>query len=203
MSCLNQQGSSHKTGSQTAFSNHSALNQNSGFTSFEQEWSEHYPMLLGHARRISYRICLEPEDILSQATVKVLTYFNKNHEIKCFPALMKLSIKQVYIDSKRNLTEQIFLRSCELDADSNFGLKQDSTNDVEQNHFTNETLSQVFGYVCTLPDAYKEIFDLRFLDECTFSEISNITGLSEVNARKKISTIRNKIQNFRFENNNN
>jgi len=164
--------------------------------SIEKEWANHYPMLLRLARRMAYRICLEPEDILSQATVKVLTYCKNNNEIQSFPSLMRLSIKQVYLDNKRNHRELIFLKSCELDVEKNVDARPDLPSFAEHNMATNETLEQVLAYVRTLPEQDKKLFYLRFLDEHSFTKISELTGMTEVNARKKISKIRIKLKFF-------
>ena len=161
--------------------------------SFGVEWKENYHVLLNLARRMSYRTSQEADDILSQATVKVLAYTQKNNEIKSFPSLMRLSIKQVFLDNKRNHRDRVFLESCEFDQDYSLEILQNVAPFAEHQHCTKETLVQVLKYVYSLSSTDQELFHLRFIDEYSFHEISQMTALTEVNARKKISTLRNKL----------
>ncbi len=83
-------------------------------TEFVEKWIKSYPKLLRRARRMSSRSCSDPEDVLSQATIKVLCYSRANNRINNVEALMHLSLKQAHLDNHRNLGERVFKESSEF-----------------------------------------------------------------------------------------
>jgi RNA polymerase sigma factor (sigma-70 family) len=160
---------------------------------FGNNWQNNYPILIRRARRLSAGGSYDPEDLLSQATLKVLTYLDIEREVKNYVGLMLVSLLQVYQDNKRRLGNRVFAQADEFVEDS--GQLQDryTAQSVEQDYIAKETLGDVFDCLETLPGNTQELFRLRFIEDLSYVEISERMQISEACARQKIKALRAKI----------
>lgn len=160
---------------------------------FAHEWQDNYPALLRKARRLSAGGGHDPEDLLSQATLKVLNYLNLEREVENFVGLMLVSLLQVYQDSNRRHSNRVFARSEEfIEQDGLFSLPL--APDAERSYIAKETLGDIFDYLATLPRGLQEVFRLRFLNDLSYQEISRRLDITEVSARQKVKKLRCRLQ---------
>lgn len=156
---------------------------------FANKWHDNYPVLLRRARRLSASGGHDPEDLLSQATLKVLNYLNIEREVENFVGLMLVSLLQVYQDSNRRRSNRVFARSEEfIDHDVQLGLSP--VPDAERSYIAKETLGDIFDYLGTLPRGLQEVFRLRFVNDLSYQEISKQLEITEVSARQKVKKLR-------------
>jgi len=160
---------------------------------FGNNWQSNYPILIRRARRLSAGGTHDPEDLLSQATLKVLTYLDIQRDVKNYVGLMLVSLLQVYQDNKRRHGNRVFAQSEEYLDDDGHAANRSTCPSVEQDYIAKETLGDVFEYLETLPLKMQELFRLRFIQDLSYQEISERMQISEVCARQKIKTLRAKI----------
>ncbi len=162
-------------------------------TEFVEKWIKSYPKLLRRARRLSAHSRNDPEDLLSQATVKVLHYSRSNNHIDNVEALMHLSLKQAHLDNHRNLRERVFNESSEFrDFDRNH--EQWTTDNSPETILLNrEAIAGVVAVVTALPAIYQRLFTLRFVKEKSYADIADDTGLTVANTRQRIRRLRLKL----------
>ena len=161
---------------------------------FGDMWEDIYPTLMRRARRLTRGRNTEPEDLVSQATIKVLNYSQSDNEISNFAGLMQLSLMQVHIDLNRNLGAQIFDQAAEFQEAQWCCETAGCRTNVERSLIARETLDAILDWIETLPQLEQILFDLRFLQEKSFIEISEIVGLSAENARQRIRKLRIKLR---------
>ncbi|MDJ0826704.1 MAG: sigma-70 family RNA polymerase sigma factor [Rhodobacter sp.] len=161
---------------------------------FGAQWAEHYGVLMGRARRLAAGSPQEPEDLLSQATVKVLNYLRLEREITSFVGLMLVSMMQVHIDAHRRLNERVFYEADEYSEHGGRPVDLTDLPDAERSYIAKQTLADIQDFLRTLPPVYRDLFHMRFIDEMPFAEISRRLGISEANARQKIRTLRGKLK---------
>ena len=158
------------------------------------QWSASYPILLRRARRLAAGGRQDPEDLISQATIKVLNYLDRQREADNFIGLMQVSLLQVHLDGKRSNGNRIFAQSDELtDQICVFG--QDSKEAcVERSYIAKETLGDIFDHLAKLPAISQQLFHLRFLCDLSYIEISEVLEITEACARQKVRKLREKLQ---------
>jgi RNA polymerase sigma-70 factor (ECF subfamily) len=163
---------------------------------FGHQWLESYPVLIGRARRLSAGGAHDPEDLLSQATLKVLNYLSLEREVENFLGLMLVSLLQVYQDSNRRNGNRIFRRSDEL-FDNGHPLEISSAVPcVERTYIAKESLGDIFDYLSTMPRAMQQMFRMRFVQDLSYTEISQQMGISETAARRKICVLRKRLREW-------
>lgn len=161
---------------------------------FGAEWGARYPVLLRRARYLTANSSHDAEDLLSQATVKVLNYLSQDRELENFIGLMLVSLLQVHLDSRRHLPNRIFDGAVEYFDDRSQPDDDGAFPCVERCLIAKQTLGDIFDHLASFPSVYRELFRLRFVEEMAFSEISKRLGISEVNARQKTRKLRLKLQ---------
>lgn len=161
---------------------------------FRAAWMEHYAQLMSRARTLAINSSQDPEDLLSQATIRVLRYIELDKSINNFVGLMLVSLLHAQIDSRKVLREKIFVDARAPVDDFVEENCMQTAMDAERELIAKETLTNLLAFVETLPLIYRRIFNMRFLDEKDVSEIGNEIGLSEPNVRQKIRQMRLKIR---------
>ncbi len=163
---------------------------------FESKWLDCYPLLMNKARRLANGCSQDPEDLLSQATLKVLNYIQLEREIENFAGLMFLSLLQVHLDGKRRLGNRIFDYAKEIvEERGSFECERDLPC-AERTFIAKQTLADIFECLGTMPCFYQELFELRFVQDLSYSEISKQMGISESSARQMVRKLRCKIKSW-------
>ncbi len=158
-------------------------------------WLDSYPILIRRARNLTAGGGQDPEDLVSQATLKVLNYLNIEREVDNFVGLMLVSLRQVYLDSNRRNGNRIFSRAAELTEDHHSDLH--SANPcVERSYIAKEMLGDIFDCLTTLPQSSQELFQLRFVSELSYAEIAAVMDITEASARQKVKKLRDKLQSW-------
>lgn len=161
---------------------------------FGSKWEESYPILISKARHLTAGGTQDPEDLVSQATLRVLNYLNLDRDIENFVGLMLVCLLQVYLDSKRRSVNRISALSNELIED---GLHCDHSfapPSAERSYIAKQTLGDILDCIAVMPGSQQELFHMRFVSDLSYSEISQRLGISEACARQRVKKLRMKFQ---------
>lgn len=144
---------------------------------FLKAFEEYSDALFRHAfLRISDRE--RAIDVVHDAYTKVWSYVRSGHEVEAFRPFLYKVLNNLIIDEYRKTKEASLDALLEIE-----GVDEGSFDDLTSN--TIESLAatldgkQVFSMVETLPDVYREVIILRFVDELGPKEISNLIEESE------------------------
>jgi RNA polymerase sigma-70 factor (ECF subfamily) len=144
---------------------------------FLRAFEEYSDALFRHAfLRISDRE--RAIDIVHDTYTKVWTYVRSGHEVEAFRPFLYKVLNNLIIDEYRKTKESSLDALLEID-----GVDEGSFDDLTSN--TVESLAatldgkQVFSLLDTLPDVYREVIILRFVDELGPKEISNLIEETE------------------------
>lgn len=144
---------------------------------FLKAFEEYSDALFRHAfLRISDRE--RAIDVVHDTYTKVWLYVRNGHEVESFRPFLYKVLNNLIIDEYRKTKESSLDALLEIE-----GVDEGSFDDLTSN--TVESLAatldgkQVFTLVDFLPDVYKEVIILRFIDELGPKEISNLIEESE------------------------
>ena len=143
----------------------------------EHAFAQFYNIYKEHIYRFIYFKVSDEEkaqDLTDEAFLKIFNYLQDGEEIDNFRAFLYKIARNLTIDFYRTRHDQVSIEDApevvsEINIPEKVGLKLDFQNIVQA--------------VKELPDNYKEIITLRFIDELGFDEISKITGKSPENCR--------------------
>ncbi|MEE9453002.1 MAG: sigma-70 family RNA polymerase sigma factor [Paracoccaceae bacterium] len=169
-------------------------NKGNSCENFQDEWSDNYPMLMRRARNLSRNSNQDPEDLLSQATLKVLNYLSLERNMENFVGLMLVSLLQVYQDSNRSTSNRVMDRSEELQECGAHASFCNTAPGAERTYIAKKTLYDIFDHLATLPPHIQELFRLRFIHDLSYNEISQKLNISPACARQKIKILRIKLR---------
>ena len=114
------------------------------------------------------------DDLVNDTFIKVFRYLRDGEEIENFQAFLYKTARNLVIDFYRTRKQEISLENAkEIEADIDISKSLDTKLDIEN----------VAKAVKELPDNYKEIITLRFINNFSFDEISEATGKSHGNCR--------------------
>ncbi len=137
---------------------------------FLKAFEEYSDALFRHAfLRISDRE--RAIDVVHDTYTKVWAYVRKGHEVESFRPFLYKVLNNLIIDEYRKTKEASLDALFEIDGIDEGSFDELSSNTVESLAATLDG-KQVFGLVETLPDVYKEVIILRFIDELGPKEIS-------------------------------
>lgn len=163
---------------------------------FEDTWEEIYPILIGRARKIAADSDQDPEDLVSQATLKVLKYVSLGQEVENLVGLMLVSLMHVYQDDNRKAGNRIFVDSNQLIEDSDHYEYRSRTPGAEREFIAKQTLGGILDYITATPSSCQELFQMRFVHDMSYAEISHRLNISEACARQRVKTLRMKIRDL-------
>jgi RNA polymerase sigma-70 factor (ECF subfamily) len=136
-------------------------------------------------------------DIVHDTYAKVWMYVKKGHEVESFRPFLYKVLNNLIIDEYRKTKESSLDALLAID-----GVDEGSFDDLTSN--TVETLAatldgkQAFLLIDELPDVYKEVLILRFVDELGPKEISNLIEESEnvvsVRLHRALRLLRDKME---------
>ncbi len=150
---------------------------------------EYRPQLLRHAHRRLH--CPEAaEDAVQEALVRALRAmprFNGNYLVG--PWLHRIVSNVCHDESNRRRRET---NKVERVASNDQALKPPLTTESELGLDTDDT--KLAEAVDNLSESYREALTLRFVDELSYEEVAEVTGVSEVNARARVSRARSAVR---------
>lgn len=156
---------------------------------FQAIVTRYWNRLFCYTRRMSYFSQEDIEDILQEVFIKIYRYLNDYNQEMTFSTWVYQITRNTIIDEirKRKVRPQtIWLEDAELVK----VLK--SSLDLEKDYLAAEALEKVKLVILNLPDNYREVLILRFIEEKSYEEIMDIVQLpkgtiaSLVNRGKKI-----------------
>lgn len=160
------------------------------------KWQTSYPILMRRARKLVRGGSQDPEDLISEAMVKVLNYLSLQREAENFVGLMLVSLLQVYLDGNRKQGNRIFAGAGEFSDVVGYGDTGMDMPCVERSYIAKETLGDIFDYLATMPPGAQQLFQLRFVSDLSYGEIAQAMGITEVCARQKVKKLRQKLQDW-------
>ena len=137
---------------------------------FETAYAEHVDALFRHAFfKVSNRELAK--DLLQETFTKTWIYISKGNEIENIRAFLYRTLNNLIIDEYRK-KKSISLEVIEEDG---FHLSVDDTNQLEMK-IDGE---QAIKLLQKLPDNYRDVIFMRYVDELELSEIAEMLGESE------------------------
>ncbi len=156
---------------------------------FELIVNRYWHRLFAYVRRISYFSQEDIEDILQEVFIKIYRYLNDYDDTFAFSTWTYRITRNYVIDEirKKNVRPQ----TMQLDTEElNKILRSDL--DIEKDLVTRDAIGALKNAINRLPQKYREILVLRFLEEKEYVEIMDIMQLpkgtvaSLINRGKKI-----------------
>lgn len=144
---------------------------------FLKAFEEYNDALFRHAfLRISDRE--RAVDIVHDTYTKVWSYVRNGHEVESFRPFLYKVLNNLIIDEYRKTKEASLDALFEIDGVDEGSFEDLTSNNVESLAATLDG-KQAFALLEELPDTYREVLILRFVDELGPKEISNLIEESE------------------------
>ncbi|MCM1298567.1 MAG: sigma-70 family RNA polymerase sigma factor [Firmicutes bacterium] len=99
----------------------------------------------------------------------------------------------------RHISVDKFNKNNKLEVISTEDIRGDVIDDrvsPEERYITSESVSELVQFVLTLPESQRQALFMYIHQKLSYSEISQILGISEELARKRVSNARKAIKNF-------
>jgi RNA polymerase sigma-70 factor (ECF subfamily) len=151
----------------------------------EKYWSR----LFGYVRKTSYFLNEDIEDILQEAFIKVYQNLNAFNDDYKFSTWIYQITRNTVIDAIRKKHVRPYSINLENEEILDFFA---SSIDMERELLTKSDLKEVKRIISELPEKYREVMTLKFLEEKSYEEIMDIvkkpkgTVASLINRGKKI-----------------
>jgi RNA polymerase sigma-70 factor (ECF subfamily) len=129
--------------------------------------------------RISNREIVE--ELTNEVFTKILDYLAKGGKIKNFRPFLYQTTRNLIIDFYRGKDKQEI--SLEEFQEEDFKEEKDLAEQID----TKIDLKRIEGALRQIPDRYREVLVLRFIDGLSFKEIAEITNQNQVNVRQLAS----------------
>ncbi|GAV13129.1 RNA polymerase sigma factor [Paenibacillus sp. NAIST15-1] len=148
---------------------------------------EYRSLLVQHAYRY-VRNQQDAEDVVQEAYIRIFRNLHRYNFSCKICSWMKLIVKNLCIDLIRQRSRKPAVHFTENIAYDNqeqalIETLQDQTQGPEQQILEQEVQHNVINIVNEMPDAYRDVFRLRYLSEYSLAEISNVLSL-EINTVK-------------------
>ncbi|MTI45352.1 RNA polymerase sigma-70 factor (ECF subfamily) [Roseibium hamelinense] len=155
-------------------------------------WVQDALVLRRRALRLTRGNREEAEDLLSSTLIKAVSHVERHQtEIREPRAFLLFAMKNEHISRIRKQTSERQVRDFKADVyeDHAHGLS-DSEPDQEQQLRHQEALRRVLQAVQRMPAEFRQVFYMRFCDECSYREIARKLRISEALARKRVQHLR-------------
>lgn len=120
------------------------------------------------------------EDLLSEIFTKVLDYLIKGNEIKNFRAFLYQTARNIIVDFYREKNKH----EISLDEISELEIKEEK--DPAKEFDLKLDLVKIEKALRRIPDRYREVIVLRYINELPFKEIAKITGENPTSLRQLV-----------------
>ncbi|WP_417690700.1 RNA polymerase sigma factor [Roseibium sp.] len=138
----------------------------------------------------------EAEDLLSSTLIKAVTHVERHGTDVLEPrAFLLFAMRNEHISRIRRQSPERTMRDFKTDVhQDHISGFADTTPDQENLLRYQEALRRVLLAVECLPEELRQVFSLRFLDECSYREIANHLEITETLARKRVQHLREKLR---------
>ena len=134
------------------------------------------PKILHYVKRITNVSKEESEEILQEIFIKVYRNLNGfNQKLKFSSWIYRIAYNEIINQYRKNksYSSMISLNIEDDDANNMADLLRD-TFDIQDNYITRENTEKVRETLTELPDKYREVLILRYLEDQSYNEISDI-----------------------------
>ena len=141
---------------------------------FQAIVTRYWGRLFSYIRRMSYFSQEDIEDILQEVFIKIYRYLNDYDEGMTFSTWVYQITRNTVIDEirKRKARPQtIWLENEDLVKVLKSSLS------LEKEYFDNDALEKIKEIITQMPDKYREVLILRFIEEKSYEEIVDIVQL--------------------------
>ncbi|WP_289035960.1 sigma-70 family RNA polymerase sigma factor [uncultured Roseibium sp.] len=155
-------------------------------------WIEDGLVLRRRALRLTRGNREEAEDLLSSTLVKAVSHVERHEtEVREPRAFLLFAMKNEYISRLRRQNSERQVRDFQADVyqDHTHGLA-DRQPDQENQLRHQDALRKVLKAVDGLTPDFRDIFRMRFCEECSYREIARHLSISEPLARKRVQHLR-------------
>jgi len=155
-------------------------------------WIDDGQVLRRRALRLTRGDLEAAEDLLSATMIKAVSHVERNQtDIREPRAFLLFAMKNEHISRLRKETSERQVRDFGADIyqDHQAGLA-DRQPDQENLLRHQEALRRVLVVVNALTPEFRQIFRLRFCEECSYREIAGTLSISEPLARKRVQHLR-------------
>jgi len=159
-------------------------------------WINDGSVLRRRALRLTNGNREEAEDLLSATLIKAVSHVERHATAIREPrAFLLFAMRNEHISRLRRLSSERQVRDFHADVyqDHTSGAS-DPQPDQEDLLRQQDLLRRIFDLVNALSDDSKEIFRLRFFEDCSYREIAERLAISEPLARKRVQTLRERLR---------
>lgn len=158
-----------------------------------QTWESSYPAFLSRAMLWSRGNRIWAEDLVSQATVRILSFISaQDHPVADMRALYFMVLRNLAIDEYRNGRRgaSLYDRSVDVHSEAEAWRLPAGQADTHEELVRSQALAAVEAVLERLSEETRTLFVQRFLEHRSYSEIAPVLGISEAGARKRIQKLR-------------
>lgn len=155
-------------------------------------WIDDGPVLRRRALRLTHGNREEAEDLLSSTLIKAVSHVERYATHVREPrAFLLFALRNEYISRLRRQTSERQLRDFQADVYQDYSVGfADSRPDQENLLRHQDALRQVVQVVNSLSAEFRQVFKLRFCEDCSYREIAERLDISEPLARKRVQHLR-------------
>ncbi|MDD7910371.1 MULTISPECIES: RNA polymerase sigma factor [Pseudovibrio] len=159
-------------------------------------WVDCKPLLKGRALRLTNGDHDAAEELLSATILKAANHFSgRPVELRDPKAFFMFALKNEFISQYRKKRHEFKHRDTELDVHEDRVAQGDwEARGQEKELVTREELTRLQGALTDLPPIYREIFSMKFVEERSYPEISEVLEISQALARKRVQFLRQKLR---------
>ncbi|WP_195983635.1 sigma-70 family RNA polymerase sigma factor [Clostridium sp. D33t1_170424_F3] len=152
-----------------------------------------YKHLMFHVSNDYFHTQTEREDAVQEAFVRIIKNFSKIGEIECAQTknFIILVVRSTCIDLLRKDKEEVDVYFEDISADTPTPSRLKPYVKIE----SQESYERLLHAINSLPQNYRDVFMLRYLNELSLTQITEITGLNLPNIKKILQRGRKKLSN--------
>ena len=168
------------------------LNNNNLRTRFEEEALVHLDILMRTAQRMTSSK-IEAEDLVQETMLKAYRHFDRFHPgTNCKAWLFKIMINTFINDYRSNMNRTQSINRGDFDQNSKETaiFNENPAIDPEEKYFNEILRADIDEAIHQLPNKFRQVVSMYFINKFKYHEISNITKL-------KMGTIKSRIHRGR------
>lgn len=160
-----------------------------------ESWMDHLNVLRGRAIRLTNGNVEEAEELLSSTIMKAANHVHRYPTVIRQPRAFFLhALKNEFITHCRRRKYEGRFRDIGLNVqEDNSDYLADSSPNQEEIFSIRELLKIVLSEVEVLPQQYRELFLMRFMEQKSYEDIAGELNISQQLARKRVQLLREKL----------
>ena len=129
-------------------------------------------------------------DLLQEAFMKAFLNINRYNPAYDFGAWICAIAKNTFVDFNRSRRSNALNPDNNLPLDGRYDSAQAPTPTPEESIINDQRRAQIDRYIALLPEDYRRLFTLRFIDEYTYEEIAEKLNLKLGTVKTRIFRVR-------------